>query len=277
MAYDTTLANEFWSNRAEHADELAAVLHYGMPRMVNEAHSKWEMDSVLQAIPDIANKHIMDLACGNGRVSIPLAAISAKVTAVDNAEGMLSKCRRNALEAGVDHNIEFVHASASALPFENDKYDVSLCLGLLEHLPSEIRELAIGELIRVTKRGGVIIITVNNVNSLYLNRRSALKITEQYRDGDLKGFFSSICGKDFLDQIFGRNGCRIEVLGTNLFQSFAYNLFRDIKPADEDMEIWEALFKISTKMDILYRQKYGLDTVLADQYTLKITKDERDE
>jgi len=272
MAYDASLADAFWSNRAEKTDELAAVLHYGMPRMVNDAHSKWELDSVLKSITDIGNKNILDLACGNGRVSIPLASISATVTAVDNAEGMLAKCRVNATEAGVDKKIEFVHASASNLPFEDEKFDVSLCLGLLEHLPSEIRELAVGELIRVTTRGGLIIITVNNANSIYLDRRPTLKITEQHKDGDLKGFFSSLCGKDFLERIFATKGCQIEVLGTNLFQSFAYNLFREIKPADADKEIWEELFKVTTKMDMMYRQKSGLDGILADQYTLKITR-----
>lgn len=59
--------------------------------------------------------------------------------------------------------IKIMVADATQLPFENQYFDVAFSFSTLEHIPeSTKRELAFKELIRVTKSGGYIIITVPN-------------------------------------------------------------------------------------------------------------------
>jgi len=44
---------------------------------------------------------VLEIGCGTGRLSIPMARRAKSVTAIDSAEKMLAHCRRNAQEAGV--------------------------------------------------------------------------------------------------------------------------------------------------------------------------------
>jgi len=54
-------------------------------------------------------------------------------------------------------------ADATELPFDDNYFDVSFSFSTLEHIPeNEKREKAFKELIRVTKKGGYVIITVPN-------------------------------------------------------------------------------------------------------------------
>ena len=56
---------------------------------------------------------VLDVGCGPGSLSAAAAARGALVTGVDLAEGMLAQARRNHPE------IEFVHADAEDLPFDD--------------------------------------------------------------------------------------------------------------------------------------------------------------
>jgi SAM-dependent methyltransferase len=49
-----------------------------------------------------------------------------------------------------------VHGSVTELPFGDDSFDATLCCQVLEHMPFEQSERAIGELIRVARQGAVI-------------------------------------------------------------------------------------------------------------------------
>lgn len=55
-------------------------------------------------------------------------------------------------------NIEYHKGSINKLPFKNNSFDVVICMDTLEHLPSEQREKAISEILRVTKTAGLAII-----------------------------------------------------------------------------------------------------------------------
>jgi len=59
--------------------------------------------------------------------------------------------------------IIFQVCDASNLPFEDHYFDVSFSFSTLEHIPEkEKREKAFSEIVRVTKKGGYVIITVPN-------------------------------------------------------------------------------------------------------------------
>lgn len=69
-----------------------------------------------------AAKSVLELACGTGRIAIPLAVKGAQVTGIDNNASMLDQARRNARGAGVD--IEWVHADMRAFDLGRDDFDL---------------------------------------------------------------------------------------------------------------------------------------------------------
>src|SRR3954451_21317112 len=106
-----------------------------------------------RAVAPRPGERILDLAAGTGTSSASLARSGVTVIAADFSEGMLEVGRRR--QAGVP-NIEFVHADAEDLPFEDREFDaVTMSFGLRNvHEPKR----ALAELFRVAKPGGRIVI-----------------------------------------------------------------------------------------------------------------------
>ena len=50
--------------------------------------------------------------------------------------------------------------SADKMPFEDDEFDLVMCLGAFEHMPSDKQQDSLNEMFRVTKPGGICYITI---------------------------------------------------------------------------------------------------------------------
>ncbi len=106
--------------------------------------------AVTAAVNPVAGERVLDLAAGTGASSVPLARSGAEVVAADFSEGMLAVGR-------VRHpELEFVTADAMALPFDDESFDaVTISFGLRN---VERPQVALAELLRVTKPGGRIVV-----------------------------------------------------------------------------------------------------------------------
>ena len=74
-----------------------------------------------------SDHRVLDLFCGLGNFSLPLARRCAQVLAVEGSQEMVEKARDNAMRNGID-NAEFVHANLYddtmfAAPWMKQKYD----------------------------------------------------------------------------------------------------------------------------------------------------------
>lgn len=70
-------------------------------------------------------ERILDVGCGVGRHSVPLAKMGCKVTGVDLSEGMLSEARKFAESEGV--GVEWVRADAAQFRADG-LFDAAICL-----------------------------------------------------------------------------------------------------------------------------------------------------
>lgn len=103
----------------------------------------------------------LDIGCGNGALAIEMAKQypQAQVTGIDYWGGMweYSKevCERNAQTEGVADQTDFRKASASALPYEDEFFDVAVS-NFVFHEVSDTRNKRdlIREALRVVKKGG---------------------------------------------------------------------------------------------------------------------------
>jgi len=96
--------------------------------------------------------HILDLGAGTGGVSAALAADGKhRVVAVDVVANEDLRAMRSAV------HVDQVIATAGALPFANESFDVVLCLETIEHLPNA--PASAREMMRVLRSGGQVMIT----------------------------------------------------------------------------------------------------------------------
>lgn len=75
---------------------------------------------------------ILDIGCGGGLLSEPMARLGAEVVGVDASEGNIPVARRHAEAQGLD--IGYRHATAEDLAARGERFDVVLCLEVVEHV-----------------------------------------------------------------------------------------------------------------------------------------------
>lgn len=114
---------------------------------------------IVRMFAEPREKVILDAGTGKGRFAADLAKAGAtRVYATDISDEMLGIARRRASQAGVDAIISFQNMDVENLAYEDDFFDVAICMETFVHLPSPQR--AMDELARVAKRGGRIICSV---------------------------------------------------------------------------------------------------------------------
>ncbi|MCB2129111.1 MAG: bifunctional 2-polyprenyl-6-hydroxyphenol methylase/3-demethylubiquinol 3-O-methyltransferase UbiG [Rhodobacteraceae bacterium] len=75
---------------------------------------------------------LLDIGCGGGLLSEPMARLGASVTGADAAAGNIPVARHHASEQGL--TIEYRHATAEALAAEGERFDVVLAMEIVEHV-----------------------------------------------------------------------------------------------------------------------------------------------
>jgi protein-L-isoaspartate O-methyltransferase len=107
-------SKEFWAKKAQIYDNGDYNEEKRLARMV----------SILNITKDMT---VIDVGCGTGRMTVPLAKISKRVTAFDHSAPMLDKVRERAEREGVD-NIDYVLMRwEDAIPGENlGRHDIVL-------------------------------------------------------------------------------------------------------------------------------------------------------
>lgn len=101
---------------------------------------------------------VLEIACNQGTSAISLAKrFNVKVIACDLDEVVLEKARINAERAGVSHLIEFVHADARQMPFEDSSFDIVINEAMLTMLSDEDKKLALSEYYRLVKKNGYVL------------------------------------------------------------------------------------------------------------------------
>jgi len=120
---------------------------------VASSSSFWRFSADLIRRLEPQNRHsILDLACGPGLFSCPLAAQTPGwVIGFDLSLPMLQQARKKAATTGL-RNLLFVRGRASNLPFKNDTLDAILCSGAL-HLFDQ-PQAALSEISRTMSRQG---------------------------------------------------------------------------------------------------------------------------
>ncbi len=97
-------------------------------------------------------QRVLDVGCGTGVVAVTAARVKAMVSGLDLTPELLEVAKHNSTLAGVE--VEWREGDAEALPFDPGTFDV--VLSQFGHMFAPRPEVAIAEMLRVLKPGGVI-------------------------------------------------------------------------------------------------------------------------
>jgi ubiquinone/menaquinone biosynthesis C-methylase UbiE len=112
--------------------------------------------TIIDAVADTAPKTVVDIGCGTGALSIPIAERlpTARVVGVDGDPEVLALAQRKPGAAAV----EWTEGLAGALPIEDDVADVVLTSLVLHHLPLGTKRELLVDARRILRPGGRLIV-----------------------------------------------------------------------------------------------------------------------
>jgi len=124
----------------------------------DERFTESEMDFVLSKVR--ATDRVLDMGCGTGRFTIPLASRAAEVVGLDLTPAMLEQARQNAAKART--NPQFQQGDMCSLPFPDASFDLVTSMLALMHIPPSDRPRVFSEVARVLRPGGRAVFGVKN-------------------------------------------------------------------------------------------------------------------
>src|SRR5690349_7885989 len=131
------------------ADAFADVLE-------NRINGFWNEDYFTKIILPLLNlkagDKVLDVGAGNGALTLLLARHfpDAHFTGVDITPTLVEDAKRLSQKLGIQ-NVEFMEGDALQLPFEDERFDATVCQTVLMHLPDPAK--AVSEMSRVLKQG----------------------------------------------------------------------------------------------------------------------------
>lgn len=103
---------------------------------------------------------LLDMGCGTGRFTVPLAERVKAVSGLDLSPMMLEANRKKLADRGLTADLR--EGDMAALPFADESFDIVVCMLALMHIPREDRQQVFHEVARVLKPGGRLVMGVKN-------------------------------------------------------------------------------------------------------------------
>ncbi|MBV9160910.1 MAG: class I SAM-dependent methyltransferase [Pseudonocardiales bacterium] len=141
-------------------DEIAGEYDERIPGSghSDEIFTETELEFLLSKITQ--GERVLDMGCGTGRFTVPLAATGAEVTGLDLSTGMLTVAGKKLGERGL--KAEMRQGDMAELPFPDGTFDTVTSMLALMHIPLAERQAVFCEVSRVLKPGGRMLLCVKN-------------------------------------------------------------------------------------------------------------------
>ena len=140
--------------------ELAAEYDERIPGTTNADKRFTDAEMAFVTTKMTSADDVLDMGCGTGRFTLPLAQHAKKVTGLDASAAMIEQARSKAQQQGL--TIDFHEADMEQLPFEDQSFDVVVSMLALMHIPLASRQKVFLEASRVLRPGGRLLVSVKN-------------------------------------------------------------------------------------------------------------------
>ena len=191
-----------------------------LSRMKDNAITESELSYLTKILKN--GSTILDLACGYGRLSIPIAEHGYTVYGVDITPVFIEKATQEAKKRNL--NVEFKIGDMRNIPYPDASFDYVICMwNAFSELPTEQAQITvINEIYRVLKKTGLAIIEMRNHRSSGLVEKNFIERFEampsfNHTRGSIKRLMrlSRVTNfKVFIDDFGGRKRLILEILKT---------------------------------------------------------------
>ena len=147
---------------------------------------------------------VLELGCGEGWLTLALAAANRHVVGVDISDQCIDLCRRNQKEHGVT-NVEFHRQSGVRLAFRDDTFDRAVSTEFLEHLHPDDVPVHLAEVRRVLKPGGRYVVVTPNRHRHHEEEGDGTLHLRLYTYEDLADLFRTVGFSPVLSPYFKTN------------------------------------------------------------------------
>ena len=169
------MAGSDWYRRIFNQDYLD---RYGP--MLPAERTEREVEGIVTLLGLPTGSRILDLCCGHGRHSIPLAERGFRVTGQDLSEVSLARARADAESRGVE--VRWVHGDMREIPFDGDLDAVINIFTAFGYLESDEEDQKVLEQVRkALKPGGRFLMEIIHRDSLM--KRFSTNGWQRYDDG----------------------------------------------------------------------------------------------
>jgi len=141
---------------------------------VNPARVLYAQEVLKKTGRDPKKLQILDVGCGGGLMSEPLAQMGGIVTGVDLSLPTLEAARAHA--KGQNLSIDYRVGDAQSLPFQDASVDVAVCCDVLEHVTDMPRVMS--EVSRVLRPGGLFVF--DTINRTWQSKLVAIKAAQDW-------------------------------------------------------------------------------------------------
>ena len=156
--------------KAQLFDEWPEVYDRWFTTPIGSLVRKYEAELMLDLLKPKQGEIILDAGCGTGVFTLDIFSSGSKVIGLDLSLPMLIQAKKKLKE----YPFWIVLADMLNLPFPESSFDKVVSVTALEFI--EDAKGAVGELFRITKRGGCIVVaTLNSLSPWGLHRKAEAK------------------------------------------------------------------------------------------------------
>jgi len=153
--------------KAQLFDEWPEVYDRWFTTPIGSLVRKYEAELMLDLLEPKPGEIILDAGCGTGVFTLDIFSSGSKVIGLDISLPMLIQAKKKLKE----YPLWVVLTDMSNLPFPESSFDKVVSVTALEFIKDA--KGAVGELFRITKRGGYIVVATLNSLSPWASRRKA--------------------------------------------------------------------------------------------------------
>ena len=147
-----------------------------------------EWREILRLVYPQNGEKILDVACGEGALSLKIAKRGCQVHGIDMSSYFIKRAKTLVGK----QSCHFLVADAEQLPYMSESFDKVVCSSSLEHFSNDVK--ALKEMSRVSKKNGIVVLTTDSLSGpmqdyLKVKHKTQYHVVNYYKSEEISETF----------------------------------------------------------------------------------------